>query len=272
MSLKKKIALLCLFACSMGWLSMRLSFTISDDMIYTTHPELLDKCLEEGETEPDYTLNPYYLRLDLDGDGGMDYVTFIANNSGQFHLYPVIEEGERLEPAVGRSLLACFSDGRKVVYHGADDQKSDAPGSLQEKGAGGGERPHAATKNDGPDPKQSEQVSADEDSSHDESVVHPWVVEDRVLTGKESSERNTVAIMFSWYPLSRREVLEEIDYWVVPLGSGEVLGEGIVNGFEDVTLGFWDGKQFRWLTLSGANGFPPTKKKERKKKEELSRR
>ena len=245
---------------------MRLSSAISDDMIYTRHPELLDKCLGKGEMVPDYTLNPYYLRLDLDGDDGMDYVTFIANNSGPFHLYPVIEEGEKLEPAVGRSLLACFADGRKVIYQGAVDRISDAPGSLQQKGSDGGERPHVATTNDGPDVKQSGRVSGDEGFSYDKSFVHPWVVEDRVLMEKESSDGNTEAIMFSWYPIPKRELLEEIAYWHVPMESGEALGEGIVNGFEDITLGFWDGKQFRWLTLSGADGFPPMKEKKEKGK------
>ena len=49
-------------------------------------PSPLSECLREGKTKPDYTLNPYYLRLDVDGDGEMDYVTFISDNSGPFRI------------------------------------------------------------------------------------------------------------------------------------------------------------------------------------------
>ena len=256
MNVTGRMALFCCFVGS-AWLNTLTAFAgISDDMIYTRHPDLLDKCLDEGKTEPDYTLNPYYLRLDLDGDGGMDYVTFLANDLGSFRLHSVEPnvESKKFEPVVGRSLMVCFSNGKKAVYRGLADRISNTPRPRQHKGAGSGERSRPTTTRAGPVARQSGQVSRDKDPSYDESFIRPWVAADTVLT-KMKFEENTTDIMFSWYPLSKREVLDTIDYYEVQMESGGVLGEGIGQGFDvDGTLGFWDGKQFRWLVLSVANG------------------
>ena len=257
MNVTGRIALFCCIVSS-AWLNTQTSFAgISDDMIYTTHPELLDKCLGEGKTEPDYTLNPYYLRLDLDGDGGMDYVTFVANDSGAFRLHSVEPnvESKKFEPVVGRSLLVCFSNGKKAVYRGLADRISNTPRPRQHKRSGSGERPQPTTTGAGPAARQSGQVSGDKDPSYEEAYIRPWVAEDKVLTRGESSEENTADMMFSWYPLSKSEAHETIDYYDVPMESGKILGEAIGGGFDVCeTLGFWDGKQFRWLMLSVANG------------------
>ena len=256
MSVTGRIALFCCFLSS-AWLNKQPSFAgISDDMIYTTHPDLLYECLEKEKTEPDYTLNPYYLRLDLDGDGGMDYVTFIARDSGVFRLHSVEPnvESKKFEPVVGRSLLVCFSNGRKVVYRGLADRISNALRPPQHEKSASDERPRPTTTRAGSTTRQSGQVSGDKDSSYDESYIRPWVAEDLVLT-EIKLEENPADIMYSWYPLSKSEALENIDYYAVPMESGEVLGEAIGGGFDvDETLGFWDGKQFRWLLLSVANG------------------
>jgi len=257
MSVTGKIALFFCFVSS-AWLDTQTALAgISDDMIYTMHPELLDKCLGEGKTEPDYTLNPYYLRLDLDGDGGMDFVTFVANDSGSFRLHSVEPnvESKKFEPVVARSLLVCFSNGMKVLYRGLADRKSNKHRPPQHKKSGRDERPQPTTTGAGPAARQSGKDSGDVDSAYDESFIRPWVAEDKVLTRRESSEENTAEIMFSWYPLSKSEARETIDYYDVPMDSGKILGEAIGAGFDvSETLGFWDGKQFRWLVLSVANG------------------
>ena len=221
-------------------------------MIYTKHPDLLDECLGKGKTEIDYTLNPYYLRLDLDGDGGMDYVTFVANNAGAFRLHPVKPNPEtrKFEPVIGRSLLVCFSNGTKVIYRGVRERVLEPVKSFQDGQLASSKDTPSLAKKKGQSADGSRAVSGGV-ASVVVPVSPPWIPEDMVLTEVKSSKEKTIDILFSWYPRSKTEILELIDYFDIPMESGDVLGEGIGEAFREcLTLGFWDGKQFRWLMLS----------------------
>ncbi len=233
---KQKIGvkLFCLVVCLI-LLEINVPMTVNaTDGLWILHPGPLRKCIDFARYElgevlhPDYTMNPYYLRLDLNGDNAMEYITILVGSDGK----------------IRRGLLVCSEDGKSVVYRGEDR--------------------HASTES----PKAS-------DSPLSQISTQPRIVEDLVLIQKRSSQTlppesyaalrccevdgeikildspkssTVISIGPNWRPLSKRELLQQLDDLSIPIESIESVGEGVYSTWwETYTLGFMDGNQFRWL-------------------------
>lgn len=121
MNQKIVVRLFCLVAWAALWLSMPGMKALKALEAYKIHPRPLRDCLDSARQKtgdvlhPDYAMNPYYLRLDLDGDNKMDYVTILVDESGK----------------VRQGLLVCSSEGKTTFYQGMTDRIVTGDGSHQ---------------------------------------------------------------------------------------------------------------------------------------------
>ena len=112
--MKQKIVLGIYFflTCSMQW--FLISPLIAEEMgseYWMVHPSAIEKCLDHERTLAiDYSMHPYYLRMDLDGDDEMEYIVSVLGNSGW----------ERA------GLMVCRETGAKTIYRGIADRDVSA--------------------------------------------------------------------------------------------------------------------------------------------------
>ncbi len=101
-----------LLICSMQWIAISpLIAEEGSSEVWLLHPGALYKCMDNEKTLAiDYSMHPYYLRVDLDGDGEMEYVISVLDSSGW----------ER------RGLMVCHEDGVKTIYRGIADRAISA--------------------------------------------------------------------------------------------------------------------------------------------------
>ena len=216
--------LFCLVACLALCTSMPLLMALE---VYKFVPGTLYECYistlrETGdELHPDYAMNPYYLRLDLDGDGEMDYVTILVDESGK----------------VRRGLLVCSSEGKATFYQGVENS---------ERRLDTGKCP--------PVNRVVESWVLTEERSSRAIPPRSYLVmkccrADGEMTSAGEYSTQTIPIGLDWYTISKSDLLQNLKYYSVPGGSVELAGEGVGSswGGEDVAMGFLDGNRFRWL-------------------------
>ena len=224
MKQKTAMRLFCLVACSALWTSMPTLMALE---VYKFVPGTLHECYistlrETGDKlHPDYAMNPYYLRLDLDGDGAMDYVTILVDESGK----------------VRRGLLVCSSEGKATFYQGVENSESrSAPGKCP---------PVNRVVEDW--------VLTKERSSQTIPPKRYLIMKCCEANGEMTTDgeysTQTIPIGLDWYTISKSDLHQALEYYGVPVGSVEPAGEGIEDswGGEDSTIGFLDGNRFRWL-------------------------
>ena len=229
MKQKTAAGLICLVACLTLWPNMQRMMALE---VYVVPPVPLDECLDSVRQEtgdvlhPDYAMNPYYLRLDLDGDSAMDYITILVDESGK----------------VRRGLLVCSSKGEATFYQGVENTESRS------------------------DPVQcppiervvEDWVLTEERSSRTLPPATYLVTKcceagGEMTTGHEKSTQ-TIPVGLDWYAIPKSDLLRALKYYGVPVGSVEPAGENVRSGWEGTSiLGFLDGDRFRWLIVTIAD-------------------
>ena len=223
------VRLLVLVACSALWPSMPMMMALE---VHQIPPEPLYDCLisvyrETGDDlQLDYAMNPYYLRLDLNGDRAMDYITILVDESGK----------------VRRGLLVCSSEGKATIYQGVEDsEKQLDPGKCPSV-----------------DGVVADLVLTEERSSQTRPP-EPYLImkccepDGEITSGREKSSQ-TIPIGFHWRAITQSEIRQNLKGYGGLIASVEPAGEGVVTGWrEDVAIGFSDGKRFRWVLLSIAD-------------------
>lgn len=200
--------------------------------VYKVDPLPLSDCLrsvhqETGdELQPDYVMNPYYLRLDLDGDGAMDYVTILVDESGK----------------VRRGLLVCSSKGRATFYQGAENRV-----------------PNSADVKCPPVERVVEDLVLTEERSSQTIPAEPYTIikcceADGEMTTDYEESTQTIPIGLQWEAFPKSDLLQQLEYYGVPIASVDPAGESVGSIWEVTqSLGFLDGDRFRWLIVTIAD-------------------
>ncbi len=230
--MKQKIApiLFCVFAHSISPLEAEeasLKFQLQ-------RPSAIDKCMDDEKALAiDYSMHPYYLRLDLNGDGKMEYVlSMLASPDWKHH-----------------GLMVCHESGSKTIYRGiankgvaADDKVRIAKTQEIKKGI----IVDAVLIEDRPSDLSSKAIKG---FTH--GIIKCCYGRGKltgqlifVLNASESSQ--AIPLGITWRPLSKSEVLRKAHS--VPRNVEEIAGEIIESSWHVTTsLGFMQGGQFRWI-------------------------
>ena len=229
MNQKIVVRLFCLVAWSALWPSMPMMMALE---VHQVHPLPLYDCLrsvhqETGdELQPDYAMNPYYLRLDLDGDGAMDYVTILVDESGK----------------VRRGLLVCSSGGKATFYQGVENSESRSdPVKCP------------------PIARVVEDLVLTEERSSQTIPPEPYTIikccePDGEMTTDYEKSSQTIPVGLHWYAIPKSDLLQDLKYYRFPIGSVEPAGESVGSIWEVTSsLGFLDGSRFRWLIVTIAD-------------------
>ncbi len=239
----------CLLACFVCWLAMPRLMAEKEigSEYWLLHPLALGKCMEdETALAIDYSIHPYYLRVDLDGDNEMEYVINLLDKSGR----------ERI------GLMICHEGGNKTIYRGVAEREV----SIEDKDRIG--KMWGVVK----DAVLIEGQTSVETMNSTGNKTFSWPVRnlfDYVVAkccygqGKnkggqliftELNYLQTIPIGATWYPLSKNQVLSWVsEHDDIRNRTKKVAGEGIVTVWELTTsIGFVEGNQFRWFvrTLS----------------------
>ncbi len=212
--------------------------------VWLLHPSVIDKCSEGGmksiKGEPlaiDYSMHPYYLRIDLDGDGKMEYVVSLLDNSGWKR----------------RGLMVCHEDGRKTIYRGIADREM----SAEEKERIG--KMEGILKDAVLIEGQTSEKTLNSVIDKNYSYMRIWEYSVKnfcygkggmggqlIYTGITSSQ--AIPMCGRWYPLSKSEVIDQAFEKNLVDKKEEIAGEGIGTACElTFTFGFMEGDQFRWF-------------------------
>ena len=223
------VRLIVLMAWAVLWPSMPMLIAVE---VHQVHPLPLYDCFdsvrrETGEVlRPDYAMNPYYLRLDLDGDGDMDYITILVDESGK----------------VRRGLLVCSSEGKATFYQGAENR---VPSSSAVKCP--------------PIERVVEDLVLTEERSSQSRPPKPYLImkcceADGEMTTDYEKSSQTIPVGIHWYALPKSDLLQGLKYYRFPIESVEPAGESVGSIWEVTeSLGFLDGSRFRWLIVTIAD-------------------
>ena len=229
MKQKTAVRLFCLMAWSALWPSMPMLMALE---VHQVHPLPLYDCLDSARREtgdvlrPDYAMNPYYLRLDLDGDGAMDYITILVDESGK----------------VRRGLLVCSSEGKATFYQGVDNSESRSdPVKCP------------------PVNRVVEDLVLTEERSSQTIPPKPYLIvkccrADGEMTSAGEYSTQTIPMGLHWRAIPKRDLLQGLKYYRSPIESVEPAGESVGSIWEVTeSLGFLDGNRFRWLIVTIAD-------------------
>ena len=229
--MKQKTAarMFCLVACSALWPCLPLLMALE---AYKTHPLPMHACLDSvrretgDELRPNYAMNPYYLRLDLDGDSAMDYITILVDESGK----------------VRRGLLVCSSKGKATFYQGAENRV-----------------PNSAVVKCPPIARVVEDLVLTEERSSQTIPAEPYTIikccgADGEMTTDYEESTQTIPMGLQWEAFPKSDLLQQLEYYGVPIASVDPAGESVGSIWEVTqSLGFLDGDRFRWLIVTIAD-------------------
>ncbi len=214
--------------------------------IWLLHPWALEKCTADEKTlAVDYSMHPYYLRVDLDGDEEMEYVVNLLDSSGW----------ER------RGLMVCHEDGTKTIYRGIADRKM----SAEEKDRIG--RVEGILKDAVLIEEQTSEEALNSVVDRNYSPISDGMLKYNVRKCCDGKGGNGGQLIFTkiissqtiplcevWYPLSSKEVISRALRANIIDGSEEIVGEGIITVCHmTYTLGFIQEGEFRWFIQTYAD-------------------
>lgn len=241
-----------LLACSMQWLviSPLMAEEEVGSEVWLLQPSAIDKCRESGMKDIngetlaiDYSMHPYYLRVDLDGDREMEYVVNLLDNSGW----------ER------RGLMVCHEDGRKTIYRGIEDREMSAEEKERISNMRG------VLKNAVLIEGQTSEKTLKSTIDKDYSYLRIWkYAVKRCCYGKggmggqllyaDITSSQVIPLCGRWYPLPKSEVVRWAFEDNLIDKAEKIVGEGIVTACEvTFTFGFMEGNQFRWFIRTYAD-------------------
>lgn len=214
--------------------------------VWLVHPSAIYECMKDVEgLAVDYSMHPYYLRVDLDGDGKMEYVLSMLSSSGWEQ----------------KGLMVCNEDGMKTIYRGIADRETSTEEKERIGKMGGVLKDAVLIENQ----TSKETLNSTIDKNY--SRVFPWKYNIRKccygkgIMGGQLIFTNTVSSQAiprgeSWHPLSRNE-LSSLAFDMNIIDKVErITGEGIRSMWElTITLGFIQDGQFRWFIHTSAD--PP---------------
>ena len=217
-----------LFCVLMYWiLWYAISFLMAEEVrpeFRLRHPSAIDKCMDDEKTLAiDYSMHPYYLRADLDGDSKMEYVLSVLGSP----------EWKR------QGIMICRENGTKTIYRGIADRK------------GVDEDKERITNKWGRIVKDAILIESKSSDLQEYSVKKCCYGRGNLagqliflLNANESSR--AIPLGVTWHPISKEEMLGMAHD--ILGGEGEIVGEGVGSAWElTFTYGFMQGGQFRWL-------------------------
>ena len=211
---------------------------------WVRHPSVIDKCMDNEKTLAiDYSIHPYYLRVDLNGDGETEYVLSVMRGPVWKH----------------HGLMVCHEDGSKTIYRGIADR--DVAAEDKNRIAKTRRIVKDAVLIEGQTSEAVLHTSIVRDGSKAVTDLLPYSVA-RCCSGQgrmggqliftEDRGLREIPLGLTWYPISKSDVLDRTSD--MPRGIGEIAGEGIVTAWESATsVGFMQNGQFRWLIYANAD-------------------